>query len=107
MAQNAPNMANWPVYRRQSSRVGSWHTPADFESRPVDVSAYTYRLAATAPTADSNFESAVYHRLTPTNELPISTHLPTNADLTINADCRLQIGRCTPSIMRNVTDQQK
>ena len=38
--------------------LGSWHTPADFKSRPVDVSAYTYRLAPNAPTADSNFESA-------------------------------------------------
>ena len=79
MGQNASNMANWPVHRRQSSRVRNL-VSADFESRPVDVSACTYRLAPTAPTADSNLESAEYRRLTPTIELAISTHLPTNAD---------------------------
>ena len=62
MGQNASNMANWPVYRRQPSRVRKL-VSADFESRPVDVSACTYRLAPTAPTADSNLESAEYRRL--------------------------------------------
>ena len=64
------------------SQVGSgrWHTPVDFESRPVGVSAYAHRLAPTLPTADSNFDSAEYSRLTPTIELAISAHLPTNAN---------------------------